>query len=96
MDEKWYLEKIRGLEDSIGKLIEMNGKLWDRIISLEGEMIDLKRFYLVFKISQCKECNTKVIDWESPIIFIALSNQNPLCEQHQKELDEFNRKYSSD
>lgn len=97
MDEKWYLEKIKGLEDSVGKLIEINEKLWDRIINLGGEMIDLKRFYLAFKISQCKECNTKVIDWESPIIFTALdSSKASICKKHQKEMDEFNRRHASD
>ena len=96
MDEKWYLEKIKELEDSVGKLIKINGTLWDRILGLGGELIDLKRFYLAFKISQCGECNVQVINWESPIIFTTLnSNRDSICNKHQKELDEFNRKYAS-
>ena len=74
-----------------------NNEMTRRIIELQGEMIDLKRFYLAFRISQCEECkkNTKVHNWESPIIFVAINSQG-LCEQHKKEIDEFNRKHASD
>lgn len=98
MDEKWYLEKIRELEDSVGTLTKINRKLYDMIVSLGSEMIDLKRFYLAFRISQCKDCKSiGVLNWESPITFRALSfHRVELCEKHQKELDEFNRKHASD
>ena len=68
-----------------------------RIYELESELIELKRFYLAFRISKCDDCNVRVMDWESPIFFVALdARKNPICERHQKELDEFNRTHASD
>ena len=63
-----------------------------RIFDLESQVIDVERFYLAFKISQCQKCNVTILDWGLPII---MSGRN-ICEKHQKELDEFNRKYASD
>lgn len=102
LDEKWYLEKIKELEESVGKLTEVVNKLCDwtekRLTELRSSMIDFERFYLVKRILSCKNCRGIIVfDWEPPIIMKELNNDTAkLCEKHKKELEEFNHNYASD
>jgi len=70
-----------------------------RVFDLERQMIDVERFYLAFRISQCPKCKAcvKVSSWEPPIVMGSIVPiDEGLCEKHEKERDEFNRKYASD
>ena len=60
------------------------------------EVINLKRFYLAFRISKCPKCKVEVLTWEAPIVFKSTAPNGWFCEKHQKQVDEFNRNHASD
>lgn len=96
--EEWHLKKLEEMGKFVSGLIGTSGTLCERIINIESKMIDFERFYLAKRIISCRDCRGIVVfDWEPPIIMKELHNDTAkLCEKHQKELDEFNRKYASD
>lgn len=102
MNEKWYLETIKELKESVAKLTKIIDEFSDwttkRVTKLQSGMIDFKRFYLAKRILNCRDCRGIVIfDWDPPIIMRELNNDTAkLCEKHKKEIDEFNHNYASD
>jgi len=59
---------------------------------ITSEMIDAMRFYLMWRILKCPDCeDIKVVDWEPPIYM-----KGKVCDKHKKAIEEFNHKYASD